>query len=196
LCGRPSARSGISCSPCIHTLFVLTNALGRSYLRAMTPERTAQIIQFAYPQVYLACHTRHQRKRTSIHRLSARDSSILAHLDVTTATMPARLAAHLSIARSTLSEALKRLTALGYTRQTTRSSENGERGGVGILLTSKGLAAIRETSVLETPRLREVLDTLSPSELRAVARGMSVLANACSRRSSGKTSASSSSSEQ
>ncbi|MEO8623597.1 MAG: MarR family winged helix-turn-helix transcriptional regulator [bacterium] len=161
----------------------------------MTLERTAQIIQVAYPQVYLACHTRHQRKRTSMHRLSSRDSSILAHLDATTAMPPARLATHLSIARSTLSEALKRLTALGYTRQTTRSSANGERGGVGILLTPKGLAAIRETSVLETPRLREVLETLSAAELRAVARGMSVLANACSRRN-GKASAPSTSREQ
>lgn len=147
----------------------------------MTLERTVQIIQVAYPQVYLACHTRHQRKRTTVHRLSSRDSSILAHLDPVVAMKPAQLAAHLSIARSTLSEALKSLTALGYTRQTARTPSMGQRGGVGVLLTPKGLAAIRETSVLEAPRLRALLDTLSAVELRAVARGMSVLANACSR---------------
>ena len=87
----------------------------------MTLERTVQIIQVAYPQVYLACHTRHQRKRTTVHRLSPRDSSILAHLDPVVPMKPARLAAHLSIARSTLSEALKGLTALGYTQQTMRT---------------------------------------------------------------------------
>lgn len=164
-------------------MFVLTNASIASYLRAMTLERTVQIIQVAYPQVYLACHTRHQRKRTTVHRLSPRDSSILAHLDPVVAIKPAQLAAHLSIARSTLSEALKGLTALGYTQQTPRTASKGQRGGVGILLTPRGLAAIRETSVLEAPRLRAVLETLSPVELRAVARGMSVLASACGRAS-------------
>lgn len=78
----------------------------------MSLERTLQVVQVGYPQVYLACHTRHQRKRTTAHRLSARDSSILAHLDVASETTPARLATHLGIARSTLSEATKRLEIL------------------------------------------------------------------------------------
>src|SRR5258706_6880581 len=119
----------------------------------MSLERTIQIIQVAYPQVYLACHTQHQRKRSTAHQLSARDSAILAHLDNQSPTTPARLATHLNVARSTLSEALKRLTALDYTRQTPRAPAPGQRGGVGILLTAKGLAAIRDTSVLETQRL-------------------------------------------
>jgi MarR family transcriptional regulator, organic hydroperoxide resistance regulator len=147
----------------------------------MSLERTLQIIQFAYPQVYLACHTRHQRKRSSAHHLSARDAAILAHLDVAMPTAPAKLAAHLNVARSTLSEAVKRLTALGFTKQTPRASSGGERGGVGILLTAKGVAAIRETSVLEAPRLRAVLKRLTPGELRTVERGMSALAAACNR---------------
>ena len=148
----------------------------------MSIERTLQIIQVAYPQVYLACHTRHQRKRSSAHRLSARDATILAHLDQATPTTPARLAAHLNVARSTLSEALKRLTSLGYTDRTPRQAAGGSRGGVGILLAPKGLAAIRETSVLEEPRLRAVLQLLSTDELRAVARGMGALVAACERR--------------
>ena len=145
----------------------------------MSLERTLQIVQFAYPQVYLACHTRHQRKRSTVHHLSARDSSILAHLDQDVPMTPARLAAHLGVARSTLSEALKRLTALGFTKHTPRPASGGSRGGVGILLTSKGAAAIRETSVLETPRLRTVLQRLTPAQMRTVARGMSLLAAAC-----------------
>lgn len=143
-------------------------------------EHALQIIQVAYPQVYLACHTRHQRKRTTTHALSARDSSILSHLDVRTPTTPAKLARHLGIARSTLSEAIKRLTETGYTTQAARTTTAGTRGGVAISLTERGLDAIRETSVLEEPRLRAVLQHLNAAQLRDVARGMNALAAACS----------------
>lgn len=147
----------------------------------MSLERTQQVIQYAYPQVYLACHTRHERKRSTVHRLSARDSAILAHLDSRLPTTPTRLAAHLGVARSTLSEALKRLTSLGYTAQARRKGLAGERGGVAILLTSKGATAMQETSVLEGERLRSVLKRLTAGELRTVARGMSLLGAACTR---------------
>jgi DNA-binding MarR family transcriptional regulator len=80
----------------------------------MTIEHAVQVVQVAFPQVYLACHTRHQRKRSTEHRLSQRDAAILAHLDERVGAVPARLARHLGIGRSTLSEALKRLTRLGY----------------------------------------------------------------------------------
>ena len=170
-------------------LFVLTNPALRRYVDTMSLERTLQIVQMAYPQVYLACHTRHQRKRSSTHRLSARDAAILAHLDPRAPTTPARLAAHLNVGASTLSEALKRLTQLGFTERIARDTEKGQRGGVGILLTAKGLGAIGDMNVLETPRLRDLLDLLTPTELRAVARGMSALAAACDRRAPGRTAA-------
>ena len=140
----------------------------------MTIERIVQIIQVAYPQVYLACHTRHQRKRTSVHRVSARDATILAHLHPVTATIPARLAEHLGIARSTLSEALKRLTTLGYVeRARTRAG--------GVRLSARGLEVIRGSSVLEARRLQAVLQTLTPTERRAVVAGMTALAAGCER---------------
>lgn len=140
----------------------------------MTIDRIVQIIQVAYPQVYLACHTRHQRKRSSAHRVSARDATILAHLHPVTATIPARLAEHLGIARSTLSEALKRLTTLGYVERA-RSRAGGVR------LSTRGLDVIRSSSVLEARRLQAVLETLTPSERRAVVAGMSALAAGCER---------------
>jgi DNA-binding MarR family transcriptional regulator len=149
----------------------------------MTIDQTLRVVQLAYPQVYLACHTRHQRKRSTEHRLSPRDSAILVHLDERRPIAPVRLAAHLGVARSTLSEALKRLLQLGYVRQEPRPASRGRRGGLGIRLTAKGTAAIRATSVLETPRLRAVLRHLTPAELQLVARGMSALARACERRS-------------
>lgn len=159
----------------------MTNAAVGSYTCRMSFEQTLQLIQAAYPQVYLACHTRHQRKRSTSHRLSARDSSILAHLSDTAQTTPSRLAAHLGVARSTLSEALKRLTALGYTTSAPRQPAAGRRGGVGVLLTAKGLRAITDTSVLETARLRALLETMSDAERGRVARGMGALSAACGR---------------
>lgn len=147
---------------------------------ALAIEHALQIIQVAYPQVYLACHTRHQRKRTTTHALSARDSSILSHLDARVPTTPAKLARHLGIARSTLSEAVKRLSAMGYTTQSARTTSAGNRGGGAITLTAQGLEAIRETSVLEEPRLRAVLQYLNATQLRDVSRGMNALALACS----------------
>ena len=140
----------------------------------MTIERAAQVIQVAYPQVYLACHTRHQRKRTSAHRVSARDATILAHLQTASATVPARLAEHLGIARSTLSEALKRLIALGYVERS--EAKNG-----GVRLSARGLDVIRSNSVLEAGRLHAVLETLTSRERQAVVTGMRALAAGCER---------------
>ena len=155
-------------------LFVLTNSRIGGYLRRMTTDQAIQVIQVGYPQVYLACHTRHQRKRSTEHQLSARDASILAHLDERDAIAPSRLAAHLGVARSTLSEALKRLVALGFVRDANASARN-----TAMLLTAKGARAIRDTSVLETRRLRAALDGLSERDLRTIARGMARLAAAC-----------------
>ena len=147
----------------------------------MTLEQTLQLVQVAYPQVYLACHTRHQRKRSTPHHLSARDASILAHLSDSRPTAPSRLASHLGVTRSTVSEALKRLTALGFTTQTARPAVAGGRGGVGVLLTTKGVRAIGDTSVLEAPRLRALLEAMSERERKRVALGMGALAAACGR---------------
>jgi DNA-binding MarR family transcriptional regulator len=172
-------------------LFVLTNNRWTPYLRRMPTgtasgatavRRTAQVVQVAFPQIYLACHTRHQRKRSTAHRLSERDSSILAHLDERYPITPARLASHLGVARSTLSEALKRLASLGYVA--TPAGSNGHRRSQ-LVLSALGAAAIRDTSVLETERLEAALETATPGELRQIRVGLATLAEACRRRSDG-----------
>ena len=140
----------------------------------MTLEQAIHIVQVSFPQVYLACHTRHQRKRSTEHRLSQRDASILAHLDVEVPMSQAKLASHLGIARSTLSEALKRLIALGYA-----SSPVVGRRTSQVILTPKGSRAIRETSVLETDRLRDAMKRLSKRDLSLVTNGMNRLATVC-----------------
>ena len=141
----------------------------------MTVDQATRVIQASFPQIYLACHTRHQRKRSTEHRLSSRDATILAHLSERDPLAPSRLAAHLGLARSTLSEALKRLVALGYVRV---ASGGGGRT-TPVLLSGRGARAIRDTSVLETRRLRAALDPVAPSDLRTIAAGLSRLATAC-----------------
>ena len=147
----------------------------------MTIDQAVQTVQLTYPQVYYACHTRHQRKRSTEHALSARDSAILAHCSADTPILPAKLAKHLSIARSTLSEAMKKLTQTGYVRRMPAVDGDGRHSG--ILLTAQGLRAIRDTSVLESERLAAVLEEASPADRATIIAGLTKLAEACRRHS-------------
>jgi DNA-binding MarR family transcriptional regulator len=150
----------------------------------MTIDEAVATVQLTYPQVYHACHTRHQRKRSTEHALSARDAAILAHCSVDAPIVPAKLARHLSVAASTLSEAIKKLTQTGFVR---RVAVDNDRRQLGILLTPKGVRAIRETSVLESARLAAVLREASPADRVVITAGLMKLAAAC-RRYSEKTS--------
>ena len=141
-------------------------------------------IQFAYPQIYYACHTRHERRRSSAARLSPRDAQLLVHLDVGAALAVSKLALHMDLAASTVSEALTRLEALGFVQKTPGSSD---RRQVGVRLTPKGVAAVRDGSVLETDRLRRVLARMAPRDRVAVIAGLTRLARACGRGKRGPT---------
>ena len=145
----------------------------------MNLDQAVQTVQLTYPQVYYVCHTRHQRKGSTEHRLSARDAAILAHCSAEVPIVPARLARHLSIARSTLSEALKKLDNSGYVRRV--AAIHGDGRLTGVLLTAKGLRAVRDTSVLESARLEAVLRETSAVERAAIATGLLKLAEACRR---------------
>jgi DNA-binding MarR family transcriptional regulator len=145
----------------------------------MTLDQVVAQVQLTYPQVYHACHTRHQRKRSTVHRLSARDAAILAHCSTEVARVPAQLARHLAIARSTLSEALKKLALFGYIQRVNGTDGDGRQ--IGILLTAKGLRAVRDTSVLESARLAAVLRHASPADRAAISEGLTKLAEACGR---------------
>jgi DNA-binding MarR family transcriptional regulator len=97
-------------------------------------------------------------------------------MNVERAVLPSRLAAHLDLGRPTVSEALKRLTALGFVVRTTSSRD---RRATGALLSEKGLRAIREMSVLETTQLRAVLALASRDDRIAIAHGFARLAELC-----------------
>lgn len=143
----------------------------------MTLDHAVERIQFCYPQVYYACHTRHARARSDAAHLSTRDSEILVHLETTTPLTLTELAAHMDLSRSTLSEAISKLEAFGYVEKATR--RGGDRRHIAIVLTRKGVDAVRRTSVLESKRLQTVLTPLSKSDRAAIIRGLEKLARAC-----------------
>jgi MarR family transcriptional regulator, organic hydroperoxide resistance regulator len=144
----------------------------------VTVDHAIERIQFCYPQVYYACHTRHARARSDQSHLSTRDSEILVHLDTMTPLTLTQLADHMDLSRSTLSEAVSKLEAFGYVEKAPRGRD---RRQVAIVLTGKGVDAVRRTSVLESKRLHAVLAQLSKSERTAIIGGLETLARACRR---------------
>src|SRR4029453_11820856 len=111
----------------------------------MVSNRDVRLVQVAYPQIYFACHTRHIRRASTGIRLSAADSTLLAHLDEEHATRPTALARHLGLAASTLSAAIARLAKLGYVTLN-RAAKDGR--AVDLRLAAKGASAMQASSVL------------------------------------------------
>ncbi|MFI5177768.1 MAG: MarR family winged helix-turn-helix transcriptional regulator [Vicinamibacterales bacterium] len=142
----------------------------------MTIDQAVERVQFSYPQVYYACHTRHARRRSNPFRLSARDSEILVHLDRRAPMTLSLLARHMDLARSTLSEAVTTLETLGYVAKS--SGTPGDRRQIGLVLTPQGVEAVRGSSVLESWRLRTVFGRLSERQRAAAVRGLDLLARA------------------
>ncbi len=136
---------------------------------------TVRAIQIAYPQIYLACHTRHTRARSTAFRLSARDSSLLVHLDEHQPTRPAALARHMSIGGPTLSAAVRRLEQLGYIA---RRIPDADRRGVELRLTAKGAEALSATSVLDASRVEALLRSLAPADRARAVDGLALLGHA------------------
>lgn len=143
----------------------------------MNVDAAIEDIQFCYPQVYFACHTRHTRRRSSKVHLSSRDSEILVHLDCASPMTVGALARHLDLATSTLSEAITRLEQHGYVSKALGTS--GDRRRKGLLLTAKGVAAVRASSVLDGSRLEGILSRLSAADRSRISAGLRLLAAAC-----------------
>jgi MarR family transcriptional regulator, organic hydroperoxide resistance regulator len=142
-----------------------------------------ELVQRYYPQIYLACHKRHIRASSTAYRLSARDSSILVHLNDTVPVTPTDLAGHLGVRGSTLSAAIRRLEQLGYLQ---RRKSPRDRRIVALTLTPHGAKAMAETSVLDATRVAAVLGKLNRNEQKRALEGLALLAKA-SRQTMSKT---------
>lgn len=140
--------------------------------------RDVRLVQTCYPQIYLACHTRHTRAASSPQRLSPRDSTLLAHLDEKRPTTPSVLARHLGVGGPTISAAVKRLVRLGYIEQ---DRDPADARSVRLRLGQKGAGAMRDSSVLEPARVRRMLEKLAPGDRRAALNGLALLAGAARR---------------
>jgi DNA-binding MarR family transcriptional regulator len=147
--------------------------------------RDVRLVQVAYPQIYFACHTRHVRRASTATRLSATDSTLLAHLDEDEPVRAMSLAKHLGLAGSTLSAAIARLAALGYVVQR-RNSKDGR--AIDLLLSATGAAAMQASSVLDSARVNRMLGQLNAAERKRALEGLGVLARAA-RAASAKASA-------
>jgi DNA-binding MarR family transcriptional regulator len=137
--------------------------------------RDVAAVQRWYPQIYLACHTHHQRRRSNRARLTAYESSILAHLDTEHPMRASQLARHLGIGPSTMSAALKRLTTLGYIA---REPEASDRRAASLRLSTLGERAMQGGSVLETARVAALLAELTAAERTRALAGLELLAHA------------------
>jgi DNA-binding MarR family transcriptional regulator len=141
---------------------------------SVTPSDVA-VVQKCYPQIYLACHTRHKRAATTDHRLSQRDSPLLSHLDVTVPISHGDLAAHLGVRASTLTAAIDKLEKAGYVE---RRQEASDRRVTMLTLTEKGAAARAATSVLDQDRVAAILSRLSKKDKTVALAGLELLASA------------------
>ncbi|MBI3714692.1 MAG: winged helix-turn-helix transcriptional regulator [Betaproteobacteria bacterium] len=141
-------------------------------------KKQIEAVQRAYPKIYLACHAEHVKAKSNEFRLSARDSSILAHLEPRRPQTANALAVHLGVRASTFSAAIKRLVALGYVN---RRADPNDRRAAQLTLSALGAKAMSATSVLDAARVANLLSQLTPSERTAAVAGLSLLAEGAQR---------------
>jgi DNA-binding MarR family transcriptional regulator len=137
-----------------------------------------------YPQIYLACHSSHRARKGKKAPITTRDATFLAHIADGAYTEPATLARHLALARSTVSEELKRLRALGLVAMDTADGDGRRRR---IELTDAGRQAIVGASVLDATRVRLLLDHLTARDRKAAVNGLRLLAQGARALSDAKT---------
>jgi DNA-binding MarR family transcriptional regulator len=128
-----------------------------------------------YSQIYFACHTRHVHDPESGTRVSARQASILSHLDSVEPTPLSQLAAHMGVTVSTMSIAVDRLVRQGYVVRDRAESDARVRH---VRLTAAGERLRAAQKVLEPRLVRAMLSHLSPADRRDALRGLELLGSA------------------
>ena len=128
-----------------------------------------------YPQIFFACHRKHVRDARSQAVLSARQASVLDHLDHVQSTSLLDLARHMGVTASTMSLMVDRLERGGYV---TRGRNAGDRRRVDLRLTPAGLRIRNQQKVLEPALVRNMLARLGADQRRQALAGLELLAGA------------------
>jgi DNA-binding MarR family transcriptional regulator len=128
-----------------------------------------------YPRIYFACHREHVRDPKSGTHVSARQVSILDHLDADHPTMLSDLADHLGVTPATMSLAIGRLVERGYV---TRVLDPVDRRKVQLRLTADGVRVTNANSVLEPALVEDMLNQLSAADRKAALHGLALLGRA------------------
>jgi MarR family transcriptional regulator, organic hydroperoxide resistance regulator len=139
----------------------------------MSPD--VETVLDAYPKIYFATHRRHIRDEGSQTVLSARQASILDHLDDVEPTALFDLARHMGVTASTMSLAIDRLERGGYVTRA-RSKQDARR--VELRLTPAGLRIKRQQKVLEPSLVAAMLARLDKRKRAEALRGLELLAEA------------------
>jgi DNA-binding MarR family transcriptional regulator len=128
-----------------------------------------------YSQIYFACHTRHVHDPDSGTKVSARQASILSHLDSVEPTPVSQLAAHMGVTVSTMSIALDRLERQGYVARARAETDARVRH---VRLTQAGERLRAAQKVLDPRLVRAMLARLAADDRRDALRGLELLGEA------------------
>jgi DNA-binding MarR family transcriptional regulator len=128
-----------------------------------------------YPRIYFACHRRHVRDPKSKRVLSAHQASILDHLDERDPVTLLELARHMGVTASTMSLQVEQLVKKGYVVRE-RDAEDARR--LRLRLSASGARVREANSVLDTERVKKMLERLSVEERETGLAGLALLARA------------------
>lgn len=143
--------------------------------KPITAGEAAELLEQFYPRIYLACHTRHVNDPGKNIRLTANQASILDHLDEDEPVTLQELSLHMGVTPSTMSITVNRLVTLGYVR---RDKDKGDSRRVGLKLSREGLKIKKSKSVLDSERVKSMLQRLTGEELKTALKGLGLLSYA------------------
>lgn len=132
-------------------------------------------VQGLYPKLYVACHRIHGRATGVADNVSARDCAVLSHLWVDPTLSASRLAKHLGVGRSTLSEVISHLVEQKFLQS---HQDHRDERKKRLTVTASGVAAMSTASVLDHEKVVAVLSRLTPQERLKVIEGLALLADA------------------
>ena len=139
-------------------------------------KRDVLSVLVAYPQIWHACHTHHQRGERSGDPLTEREASMLAHISAFAPASPKSLAKHMGITKATMSAVIDTLLDKGLIH---RAQHRIDKRRHELTLTREGEQAIMRGSVLDAGRVQRALQSLPASKRTLAVEGISLLAQAC-----------------